>query len=152
MRITSSVEYATRLMVRLARHGGRPVPADRLSKEENVPPDYVNQLLLRLRRAGLIESQRGSGGGYALKQPPASVTLAQVIRAVDGKVFEGVCGKYEGDKDCRHQGQCGISPVWDRLGGLIERYVEDITLQRLLDEDRGCVKFDFLEKASGGRG
>ena len=71
MRITSSTEYGTRLMVSLARaHAQEPVSADKLSQAENVPVDYVNQILLKLRRAGLVQSQRGQGGGYSLSRKP----------------------------------------------------------------------------------
>lgn len=151
LKISSSTEYATRLMVALALSRGKAaIPAERLSQAENVPVDYVNQLLLRLRRAGLVESRRGFGGGYSLAKPPEQVTLAQVLKAVEGSVFEDVCGKYnEGEKDCHHQSGCGISPVWRRLGDLVERYANDITLARLVEEKDVCGRvaalFDKLE-------
>jgi len=147
MKITSSVEYATRLMVCLAR-SGQAMTSERLAQSENVPGDYVNQILMRLRRAGLVESQRGAGGGYSLSRPPARIDLGQVIRAVDGKVFEQVCEKYEGgEKDCHHQGHCSISPVWNRLGQLIEQYLEGVTLDKLVEEGQGsCAKLAWLEK------
>lgn len=156
MRITSSIEYATRLMTALAReHGGAPVSAERLSAADNIPVDYVSQLLVKLRRAGLIESRRGSAGGYALSQPPRAITLGAVVRAVDGEVFEDVCGKYEkGAKDCRHQGGCSISPVWKRLGALVTQYFEGVTLGDILEEQSGrCggAAAAFLEKAVSGK-
>lgn len=147
MKITSSIEYAARLMVTLARHHGESaIPAEKLSAADGVPPDYVNQLLLRLRRAGLVEAHRGAGGGYALSRPPREITLGQVIRAVDGKVFEDVCERYgAADKDCHHQGQCTISPVWKKLGRLIEDYVDGVTLSQMLETNgAGCVT--WLEK------
>ncbi|MDX6770036.1 MAG: Rrf2 family transcriptional regulator [Elusimicrobiota bacterium] len=155
MRITSSVEYATRLMTALAReHGNAPVSAERLSASDNVPVDYVSQLLVKLRRAGLIESRRGSAGGYALARPPASITLGAVVRAVDGEVFEDVCGKYQkGTKDCRHQGDCSISPVWKKLGALVTQYFEGVSLADILEERPGrCggAAAAFLERAASG--
>lgn len=151
MRITSSVEYATRLMTALAReHGKAPVSAERLAASDNIPVDYVSQLLVKLRRAGLIESRRGSSGGYALAKAPSFIKLGDVVRAVDGTVFEDVCGKYEkGEKDCRHQDGCGISPVWKRLGALVTQYFESITLGDILEEKPGrcaAVTATFLEK------
>lgn len=136
MKITSSIEYATRLMTALARaHGSAPLPAERIAESENVPADYVSQILVKLRRAGLVVSQRGSTGGYSLSRTPAEITLGQVVRAVDGDVFEDVCGKYDGgDKDCRHQGGCSISPVWKRLGALVTQYFESVTLAAILAE------------------
>ena len=143
MKITSSIEYATRLMVALARAYGRvPVRAERLAESESAPADYVNQLLLRLRRAGLVVSHRGTGGGYSLSRPPSEVTIGAVARAVQGRIFEGVCKKYAaGEKDCRHQGGCSISPVWKRLSDLVERYCESVSLADILRES----------DASGGR-
>lgn len=154
LKISSSTEYATRLMVALARsRGAAAVSAERLSESENVPADFVNQLLLRLKRAGLVESRRGAGGGYALALPPEKVTLAQVLTAVEGSVFEDVCGKYnEGDKDCHHQRGCGISPVWRRLGELVEGYAGGITLADLLDETGACGRVAaLLDKAAEAR-
>lgn len=153
MKITSSIEYATRLMAGLARcYGQTPTAATQLSESENVPADYVNQILLRLKRAGLVESHRGISGGYNLSRPPDQIRLGQVIRAVEGAIFENVCGKYEiGKKDCRHQGGCGISPVWQRLGVLIEEYFDGITLAELIaPEPATCGKMTaLLEKVSG---
>jgi len=136
MRITSSIEYATRLMTTLAReHDKALVSAERLAEVDNVPVDYVSQLLAKLRRAGIVTSHRGSAGGYALSRPPKEVTLGQVVRAVDGAVFEDVCEKYDGGaKDCRHQGGCAISPVWQRLGSLVNGYFDGITLADVLAE------------------
>ena len=147
MKITSSTEYATRLMVMLARaYAQGPVPAERLSESENVPVDYVNQLLMRLRRAGLVESHRGTGGGYGLSKSPDTIKLGQVLRAVEGRIFDDVCEKYSAaDKDCHHQGHCSISPVWQKLGALIEHYFDNITLAELMDEKTGsCGKVEAM--------
>jgi Rrf2 family protein len=155
MRITSSIEYATRLMVNLAaEHGNAPVPAERLAEADNVPGDYVSQILVKLRRAGLVTSQRGSAGGYSLSRTPAAITLAQVVRAVDGAVFEEVCGRYEaGTKDCRHQGQCAISPVWTKLGDLLTRYFEGVTLAAILEQKAGACGAtpEWLAKLAAGK-
>jgi Rrf2 family protein len=95
----------------------------------------VSQILGKLRRAGLVDSHRGSAGGYELSRPPSEITLGQVVRAVDGDVFEDVCGKYDGgEKDCHHQGGCAISPVWQRLGALVTGYFESVTLAQILAE------------------
>lgn len=154
MRITSSIEYATRLMLTLAEeHGKAPVPADRLAEADNVPADYVSQILVKLRRAGLVTSHRGSSGGYALSRLPSEITIEQVVRAVDGAVFEEVCERYdEGTKDCRHQGQCAISHVWSKLGELVTRYFESVTLAAILEQKAGACGASpaWLEKLASG--
>ena len=147
MKITSSMEYATRLMAALARgHGQAALSADKLSESEGVPIDYVNQLLMRLRRAGLVESHRGTGGGYTLSRAPEQIKLGQVLKAVEGKIFEDVCEKYAAaEKDCHHQGSCVISPVWQKLGVLIEKYFDSITLTQILEEKPGsCGKVEAM--------
>jgi Rrf2 family protein len=127
-------------MLTLAReYGNSPVSAERLSEADSVPSDYVSQILMKLRRAGIVSSHRGSAGGYALSRPPAEITLGQVVRAVDRDVFEDVCGKYDaGAKDCRHQEDCSISPVWRRLGSVINEYLESVTLASLLNSAPGA--------------
>ena len=155
MKITSSIEYATRLMVTLAReHGKAPYPAERLAGVENIPADYVSQLLVKLRRAGLVLSHRGSAGGYVLSRRPEEITLGQVARAVDGDIFEDVCEKYDGgDKDCHHQEHCSISPVWRRLGELITGYFESVTLAAILEEKGAACGAApaWLDKISSGK-
>lgn len=154
MRITSSIEYAARLMLTLAReYGNSPVSAERLSESDGIPSDYVSQILVKLRRAGIISSHRGSSGGYSLSRPPAQITLGQVVRAVDRDVFEDVCGKYDaGAKDCRHQEHCSLSPVWVRLGGVINDYLESVTLAALLKAGPGSCGAEplWLAKISKG--
>ncbi|HVA66288.1 MAG TPA: Rrf2 family transcriptional regulator [Elusimicrobiota bacterium] len=136
MKISSSTEYAARLMAVLARSQSEAsVSAERLSALENIPADYVNQILLKLKRAGLVESRRGQGGGYALARAPQGVTLGQIMRAVEGRIFEGVCEKYEsGERDCRHQSRCAISPVWRKLAVLVESYLDGVTLAQIMEE------------------
>jgi len=142
MRITSSSEYGTRIMVQLARAwGGGTLAAKDLAARENIPRDYVGQILVRLRRAGLVRSRLGTKGGYALSRDPSRIHMAEIVRAVEGEVFEEVCGKYtRGSARCRHQDACGIRPVWVRLGLEVEAFLRGIPLTRLLEPERQVVQ------------
>ena len=121
MKITSQAEYATRLMVALARvWGAATLTADKLSEGENVPVDYVNQILLRLRRAGLVESRRGTSGGYSLARDPGLVSVGQVMRAVDGAIFEDVCRKYEGGESDLQETIRFVALMVDRIRTISE--------------------------------
>lgn len=135
MRISSSVEYGMRVMVRLAQErGGTPVSAETLSTSENVPKDYVDQILRRLRQAGLVASVRGPAGGYALCREPKAISVGDVMRALEHDIFDDTCERYvEGDQDCRHQERCGLRPVWRRLEALIEGFLDGVTLDRILE-------------------
>jgi Rrf2 family protein len=81
------VDYALRAVVELASAGGgsdRPVTADRLARAQAIPPKFLESILLQLRRGGIVNAQRGPDGGYWLGRPAANISLADVIRVIDG--------------------------------------------------------------------
>ncbi len=87
MRLNARVDYALRAVVELAAAGGtadRPVTAERLATAQEIPPKFLESILLQLRRAGVIHSQRGPEGGYWLARPATEISLAEVIRVIDG--------------------------------------------------------------------
>jgi len=85
VRVSAKADYAIRAMVELASAGGDgPVKGERISQAQSIPIKFLENILVDLRRGGLVESMRGSEGGYWLARPAAEISLAQVIRAVDG--------------------------------------------------------------------
>ncbi len=149
MKITSSIEYATRLIVALGKfYGGKSLASKKLAEIENIPADFVDQILMHLRRAGLVESRRGAGGGYVLSRPPSEIKLGDVLRGMNGRILDDVCEKYQsGERECRRQGSCKISPVWRNLGNLIENYLDSVTIEQLIGEKPPCVQSAQLPTA-----
>ena len=84
MRVSAKADYAIRAMVELAAAGDGPVKGDRIAQAQEIPINFLENILVALRHAGLVRSQRGVDGGYWLARPAAEINLAQVIRAVDG--------------------------------------------------------------------
>lgn len=85
MRLSARVDYALRAMIELAGAGNdRPVTADALAQAQRIPPKFLESILLQLRRGGLVRAQRGPEGGYWLARPAGRISLAEVIRVVDG--------------------------------------------------------------------
>lgn len=87
MRLNARTDYALRAVVELAAAGGsaeRPVTAERLATAQGIPPKFLETILLQLRRAGVVHAQRGPEGGYWLARPAAQISLADVIRVIDG--------------------------------------------------------------------
>ena len=83
-----------------------------------------------------IASTRGPQGGYGLARPASKITIGETIRAVEGRVFEEVCGKFSGGGEgCHHSDACGLRPVWQKLGGMIEEYLDRVTLEQLAAAD-----------------
>ncbi len=84
MRVTAKAEYAVRAVMELAGGGGKPVKRDAIVGAQAIPPKFLENILSELRHAGLVESQRGSEGGYWLSLPPEKITVADIMRAVEG--------------------------------------------------------------------
>jgi Rrf2 family protein len=85
MRLSARVDYALRATSELAAHDGvRPVTAERLAAAQGIPPKFLESILLQLRRAGVVTAQRGPEGGYRLARAASEISLADVIRAIDG--------------------------------------------------------------------
>jgi Rrf2 family protein len=84
VRVSAKADYAIRALVELAAAGDGPVKGDRIAQAQEIPINFLENILVALRHAGLVRSQRGVDGGYWLARPAAEINLAQVIRAVDG--------------------------------------------------------------------
>lgn len=136
MRVTNLTEYSLIIALHLARRwreGAIAVAARELSEVERLPADYVEQILLRLRRAGLVESVRGAKGGYHLARDPGSVTVRDVMLASDHRIFELNCDSQPLDPErCAPTSSCQIRPVWRALQGRIDELLGSVTLTDLL--------------------
>ncbi|MRR08591.1 Rrf2 family transcriptional regulator [bacterium] len=130
MRITTRSRYALRMMVQLARHYRQgPVSLTQVARDQQVSSKYLSQLVLPLRRTGLIEAQSGTHGGYLLARPPRRITVRQVV-----EIFEPVATPAPCVGNKRHCGRwrhCPSRPVWSDLGARIGSFLESITLQDL---------------------
>lgn len=86
MRVSAKVDYALRACAELAAAGEGPIKGERLAQAQEIPLKFLENILLDLKHAGLVQSQRGAEGGYWLSQPPEEISLADVIRAVEGPI------------------------------------------------------------------
>jgi Rrf2 family protein len=86
MRLSAKADYAVRAMVELAASDAGPIKGDRLAQSQAIPLNYLENILGDLRRSGLVQSQRGADGGYWLARPADVISIADVIRAVEGPI------------------------------------------------------------------
>ncbi len=139
MRITTWTEYSLIISIHLAKRGRGGVPrvaARELAEAERLPADYVEQILLRLRRAGIVESVRGAKGGYFLAKAPAAITVGQVMAASEHQTFEMNCDSHPVDSErCAPGSACTIRPVWQALQQRIDDFLDSVTLADLLKDD-----------------
>ena len=88
MRVTAKVDYAVRALVELAAAEGATVKGDRIAEAQGIPLKFLENILAELRRAGIVGSQRGADGGYRIARDPDAVTVADVVRAVEGPLAD----------------------------------------------------------------
>lgn len=137
MRITTWAEYGLICALHLARRADEgPISGRDIAAREMLPPDYVEQILLRLRRAELIRSTRGARGGYALARPPEEISVRDVIAASELATFELHCVSHPvGEERCSAAHDCSIRPVWMLLQQRIDDVLESVRLSDLLQSE-----------------
>ena len=137
MRITTWAEYGVICALNLARRTkGGPVTGREIAAQERLPPDYVEQILLRLRRAGVITSTRGARGGYMLSRPPEEISIRSVIHASELETFDLHCLSHPVEQDrCAASHNCSIRPVWVMLQTKIDDVLESVNLADLLQDE-----------------
>ncbi|MFN8650496.1 MAG: Rrf2 family transcriptional regulator [Gemmatimonadales bacterium] len=139
MRITTWTEYSLIIALHLAKRGATgagPVAAREIAENERLPGDYVEQILLRLRRAGLVESVRGAKGGYYLAKEPAEISMRDIMTASEHQTFEMNCESHPVDSErCKPGAGCTIRPVWFALQQRVDELLAGISLADLLKEE-----------------
>lgn len=139
MKVSTRGDYASRALLSLALHAESdgPTTVRDIAERTGLPQPYLEQILLALKGAGLVRSKRGVGGGYILARPPEQITLAEIIRAVDGPITLGDFGQPHTDGACDHEGQCVLLSIWHTVGAQIRRQLEEWTLADVTAMARG---------------
>jgi Rrf2 family protein len=137
MRITTLAEYGVICALHLARRASEgPITGREIADVERLPPDYVEQILLRLRRANLVRSTRGARGGYALARPAEQISIRDVIEASETMTFDLHCVSHPvGEERCSSSHNCSIRPVWMLLQRKIDDVLGGVCLADLLAEE-----------------
>ncbi len=134
MRISSKGDYGLRALFDLALHYGHgPVRSRDIAERQTIDENYLNQLLIQLRRAGLVQSLRGPQGGHLLAKEPAEVTLLEALQALEGPIVELA----EGVQPAPRPDEAAIiNNVWFGLRGVCEAYLATQTLEDLAQRKR----------------
>jgi Rrf2 family transcriptional regulator, cysteine metabolism repressor len=148
MMFSTKAEYGVRVMAHLAgRDGASPIALASIAEAEGLPLAYLEHLVQRLRRAELVESRRGAHGGYSLARPAERITMAEVVRALEGEIapIECITADADGSLVCVREDEPGHDPcptklLWTRVQGSIVRTLTDMTLADLVRPRRGPAK------------
>ncbi len=130
MRVSARADYAVRALAELAARSGEPVTAESISRAQSVPLKFLLGILGELRRAGLVRSQRGPSGGYLLDRDPDTITIADVMRAVDGPLASVQDAKPE---DVSYPGPAAkLQDVWIAVRASLRLVLEEVSIGDLL--------------------
>ena len=134
MELNTKGRYAVTAMADLARYGaGEAVPLSAIAERQQISLAYLEQLFAKLRRADLVESERGRAGGYRLKRPAAAITVSEVLLAVEEGIRMTRC-RGDDAPPCMAAGQrCITHGLWDALGDQIAAFLDGVTLQEVID-------------------
>ena len=132
MRLTTKGRFAVTAMMDIAlQEGVRPVALSDISERQNISLSYLEQLFGKLRRRALVTSVRGPGGGYRISQPTETITVGEIIRAVDETVDATQCG---GLKNCKDDKECITHELWTGLNEHIFDYMDTVKLADLVEK------------------
>jgi Rrf2 family protein len=139
VRISAKGEYAIKAMLDLSRHRERAlVPIQEIARRQGIPQRYLEQVLLALKRAGLLTSRRGSSGGYHLTRAPEEITVGAVLRAVEGVQTPFRSGSVNGGADGDD-----LAELWQELGQAVAQVIDRLSL--------GDLAARAAERRSSGR-
>ena len=131
MRISAKADYAVRAAIEMAAVGDEPLKGEKIAAAQDIPLQFLEHILLELKHARLVRARRGARGGYWLAQPPEEITLASLIRAVEGPLANiqdqaPEATKYPGNAE-------GLTDVWIAVRASLRRVLERVTVADLRD-------------------
>jgi len=131
MRVSARSDYACKALLELSSHwpNKEPVQLQVISDRQNIPVRYLVQILIQLKRAGLVESSRGKDGGYNLSKPPTEIRLGELMRQTSGALLP-VANSATSKTSV-------FATVWDEVDGAISKVLDNITFDDILKRSRG---------------
>jgi Rrf2 family protein len=145
MKLSRKAEYALRAVVAMARKSRtRPIPVQELSGTARVPVKFLEQILLLLKRGGVLRSKRGVGGGYQLESSPSEISLGEIVRIIDGPFVPMTCvsavntpaRRGPRNCECEQPGGCGLGLTFADLQALVDDYLENQSIQDVLEREQ----------------
>lgn len=134
MKMSTKGRYAVMAMIDIGINSkGKPVPLGDISDRQDISQEYLEQLFAKLRRAGLVASARGPGGGYVLAREACDIQMAEVIQAVDEELRvtrcdgDAVLGCVKGERCCAHD-------LWSSLGRQMMNFLESVSLEDVVEK------------------
>jgi len=138
MKITYKGDYALKALLHLAgRHeGGGVVPISEIAAANDIPRKFLEQIMLILKGAGLVDSRRGVGGGFFLRKSPGEIVLGEVVRLIEGDIEPIACAKNPPETRCAEIGTCPFREIWMEVTETVATIIDGVTFADLLRRRR----------------
>jgi Rrf2 family protein len=136
MKISTKGEYGIRALLELTLHQGEGyIQSTEIAEARQIPENYLYQLLITLRKAGLIRSRRGPQGGHMLARPAERITLEEAILALEGPIEPVACVQDDVVADCSFDGECPVRDVWRKITDATREILASTHFQELADTE-----------------
>jgi Rrf2 family protein len=143
--LAQKTRYALRSLLYLVEEGrGAPVQLARIARTQQVPPKYLELIMLALKKAGLVRSTRGPGGGYVLARDPSEISFGEIVRVMEGSIAMVPCASvnfYARCGDCHDEGSCAIRHAFSMLREQSAALLEGISLSDAVSWEKGACQF-----------
>ena len=136
MKLSTKGRYGLRALIDLAQNGGeQPVSITSISTRQDISERYLEQLMSMLKKAGIVRSVRGAGGGYVLVKRLEDISVGDVLRALEGSLEPVDCAGLEPNGGCSFSDSCVTKYVWKKINDSINQTVDEIKLDQLVKEN-----------------
>ncbi|WP_099361417.1 RrF2 family transcriptional regulator [Fredinandcohnia onubensis] len=132
MKVSSRGEYALRALICLGEETNNLINIEAISEKTLVPVNYLEQILLQLKRNGYVQSKRGVNGGYKLSRNPNEIIIGEVIRNLEGPLAPMGCVSITSYESCPLEGSCLLKPLWALVRDKVAELLDHTTLSDLL--------------------
>lgn len=137
MKISTKGRYGLRALIDLAQYSEiEPVSISSIAARQDISERYLEQLMTLLKKAGIIKSIRGAGGGYVLAKDAGDISVGEVLRALEGSLEPVECAAFKEEDSCAASDICVTKYVWQRINESINRTVDEISIKQLVEEGR----------------
>lgn len=144
MKISTKGRYALRMLLDLAMHRDDGFIALKdIAERQNISKKYLEQIVPLLNRSGLLRTNRGFQGGYMLSKPASECTVGEILRLTEGSLAPITCVEQEVN-ECPRQSSCITLPMWEGLYKQITDYLDNITLQKMIDDFTSANGGDYM--------
>lgn len=144
MKISSKGRYALRMLIDLAEHNNDGFIALRdIAERQGISKKYLEQIVPILNKSDILQTNRGFQGGYKLAQTPDKYTIGTILRLTEGSLAPVACLS-QNPNQCERISECVTLPIWQGLNKVINDYLDNITLQDILDQQRELYSNDYM--------